>query len=303
MFFIGADLLTCCRAAQRAFRERKQSQLVDLQARVQQYEQGEIERNVALQNVAKRLKEENDKLRQENAFLKDKLTATEEERDSLRELSRKRWREESGPQSPGYALEMPPRKRQRPRADTMDSLVNHSVPSPYFSPSSAASSPASNDHTSFSPIPTLSPQRETPGMPIFPQGNSLSNIFDFISAGKTNIFEAGGGLDTFSCGFCNDNTPCVCRELALQQVGERLNMSNASPFKAENIDNSQVVDIQLDNQMTSQQSSILDNLPAYQPPVPLRRRAAARVNAAPIFPISQSPRPSMSPLSRPLVHR
>ncbi|TFK45243.1 hypothetical protein OE88DRAFT_1740469 [Heliocybe sulcata] len=50
------------RAAQRAFREHNQSQLAKLQARVQQYEQGEIERNMALLNIAKRLKEEDEKL-------------------------------------------------------------------------------------------------------------------------------------------------------------------------------------------------------------------------------------------------
>ncbi|CAG8782150.1 538_t:CDS:1, partial [Acaulospora colombiana] len=57
-------------AAQRAFRERKQSQLSELQARVQQYEQGEIERSITLQNLGKRLKDENDLLRQENEQLK-----------------------------------------------------------------------------------------------------------------------------------------------------------------------------------------------------------------------------------------
>lgn len=278
------------RAAQRAFRERKQSQLAELQVRVQQYEQGEIERNVALQNIAKRLKEENDKLRQENAQLNEKLSAAEEERDSLRELSRKRWREESGPPTPSYGLEMPTRKRQRPRTDTMDSFASHNVPSPYYSPSSIASSPASNDHTSFSPMPSLPPPRESSGMPMFPQGSSLSNIFDFISSGKTNIFEPGGGLDTFSCGFCSDSTPCVCRELALQQVGERLGMSTAPPFKVEHAGNTQVVELHLGNtHISSQQSSILENLPAYQPPVPLRRRGGPRTTVAPIFPISQQP--------------
>ncbi|KAF8331373.1 uncharacterized protein EI90DRAFT_3016381 [Cantharellus anzutake] len=58
------------RASQRAFRERKQSQLADLQALVEKYERGEIERNVALQTVAKQLKEENELLKAENALLK-----------------------------------------------------------------------------------------------------------------------------------------------------------------------------------------------------------------------------------------
>jgi len=60
----------CYSAAQRAFRERKQSQFAELQARIEQYERGEIERNVALQAAAKRLKEENDALKKENDELR-----------------------------------------------------------------------------------------------------------------------------------------------------------------------------------------------------------------------------------------
>lgn len=225
-------------------------------------------------------------------MLKERLSAAEEERDSLRELSRKRWRDESGPHTPSYGLEMHTRKKQRLHSEVMDSFAHQSVPSPYSpyfsSPSTVASSPGPNDHTSFSPMPSLPPPREVSG-PMFPQGNTFSNIFDFITSGKSNIFEAGGPLDTFNCGFCSDNTPCVCRELALQQVGERLNISSTPHFKAETRDSSQVADISLNNaHMSSQQSSILDNLPAYQPPVPLRRRAP-RANVAPVFPISQPP--------------
>ncbi len=72
--------VTSCSAAQRAFRERKQSQLAELQARVQSYEQGEIERNVALQNIAKKLKDENEQLRRENEALKDELQRLKSER-------------------------------------------------------------------------------------------------------------------------------------------------------------------------------------------------------------------------------
>ena len=87
--------LTPHRAAQRAFRERKQSQLAELQARIQQYEQGEIERNVALQSVAKRLKEENDTLREENMTLKAKVAQLEQERDQkAKEADNKRGRDE-----------------------------------------------------------------------------------------------------------------------------------------------------------------------------------------------------------------
>ncbi|KAI0814862.1 hypothetical protein BC629DRAFT_1256198, partial [Irpex lacteus] len=287
------------RAAQRAFRERKQSQLAELQARVQQYEQGEIERNVALQNIAKRLKEENEKLRKENTLLQQKLTAAEEERDNLREMSRKRWRDDSVPQTPTYGAALPTRKRSRTQTDMMDAFSSQiSMPSPSYLSSPAtsiASSPGSNDHTSFSPIPSLPPPREGP---VFAQGTNLSNVFDFIASGKTNVFEPGGPLDTFNCGFCSDGTPCVCRELALQQINNLPNPS--STFKAENSDSVRVVDIRFDGtQLSAQQTSILENLPEYQPPVPLRRRGGQRSNpnSVPVFPISQPQQPSPSTIS------
>ncbi len=170
------------------------------------------------------------------------------------------------------------------------------VPTPYASsPSSIASSPDTSGHNSFSPIPTLPSPRD---MPIFAEGNALSNIFDFISAGKTSIFETGGALDTFDCGFCNENTPCVCRELALQQAGERLN-SSISPLKVENGD-MHMPSLQLDmshlsSPISQAQPSILDNLPAYQPPVPLRRRNLTNANSIPLFtilrPSPEPPRP------------
>ncbi|KAJ3554626.1 hypothetical protein NM688_g3006 [Phlebia brevispora] len=188
------------RAAQRAFRERKQSQLAELQARVQQYEQGEIERNVALQNIAKRLKEENEKLRQENGVLKEKLASVEQERDALRELSRKRWRDDS------RGTDVPVRKRAKTQDSTLNIHTQHmAAPTPYSSsPSSIASSPDSSAHTSFSPVPSLPSPRDAP---VLAQGNSFNNIFDFISTSKTNVFEPGGSLDTFDCGFCNETTP------------------------------------------------------------------------------------------------
>lgn len=281
------------RAAQRAFRERKQSQLAELQLKVQQYEQGEIERNVALQNVAKRLKEENEKLRNENSLLQEKLAAVEQELDSLREVSRKRWREEASPSSSDSLMTAPQPKRPKVSADSFDGFSRTpATPTLYASsPSSIASSPSSFEHNSFSPVPSLSPSRD---VPVFGQPNTLGNIFDFISSGKTNVFESGGGLDTFNCGFCTDSTPCVCRELAMQSAAEQ--RYSTQPLKVEHTER-RLVSLQIDLQQLAtpqsqqslpelEQTSILDNLPAYQPPVPLRRRHAAKPATNSIFPVS-----------------
>ncbi|CAE6506599.1 unnamed protein product [Rhizoctonia solani] len=112
------------RAAQRAFRERKQSQLADLQARLTQYEQGEIERNVALQNVAKKLKEDNERLKSENDKLREESGKVREEnlsmRNRLRELQEDylAYRRKMEPNAPHLDLEPAITTRKRSRADS-----------------------------------------------------------------------------------------------------------------------------------------------------------------------------------------
>ena len=263
-------LTTLLRAAQRAFRERKQSQLAELQARVQQYEQGEIERNVALQNIAKRLKEENDKLRKENALLKEKLAKYEAERAPA-----KRPRDEFSPQ-PSYDLSHSPAKKRARASIDLTSLAHSPFPVSYASSPSANSSADSDVHSSFSPLPV---SRDAP---LFPQNFGLNGIFEMATSGKTSLFEPGGALESFDCGFCNETTPCVCRELALQQVAERMSAVNA--MKVE-IPEHNATPLTSSPVAVPPQPSILDNLPAYQPPMPLRRRTH-NPSLQPIFPIS-----------------
>ncbi len=267
------------RAAQRAFRERKQSQLAELQARVQQYEQGEIERNVALQNIAKRLKEENDKLRKENALLKEKVAQYEAERTSV-----KRPREEFSPQPPYDPTMSPAKKRSRASVDPFPNLTQSSFSHNHYASSPSAMSSADSDvPPSFSPVHISSASRDAP---IFPQNFGLNGIFDLATSGKASLFEPGGSLDTFDCGFCSDNTPCVCRELALQQITERMHTVNsASSMKVETSDQSTAPVASSPAVASAQASSILDNLPAYQPPIPLRRRTH-NPSLQPIFPIT-----------------
>ncbi|KAI0361264.1 hypothetical protein OH77DRAFT_1443500 [Trametes cingulata] len=271
------------RAAQRAFRERKQSQLAELQARVQQYEQGEIERNVALQNIAKRLKEENEKLRKENAELKERVAQFEER------AAQKRSRDEFSSQSPYDGAQSPAKKRNKVSIDALSNFAQSAFPPVSYasSPSAVSSADSSDAHSSFSPVPMPQSARDTP---IFPQTFGLNGIFELASSGKTSLFEPGGALDTFDCGLCSENTPCFCREMALQQVNERMSTVNAvSPMKLETVDqnaaaaSSSPSAAQQQQQQTS--SSILDNLPAYQAPVPLRRRAP-NPSLQPIFPIT-----------------
>lgn len=66
------------RDAQRAFRERKTEYVASLEARIAAFEKGENQRNVALQTLARKVKEENDRFRDEIK----QLRATLSERDA-----------------------------------------------------------------------------------------------------------------------------------------------------------------------------------------------------------------------------
>ncbi|EPQ60736.1 hypothetical protein GLOTRDRAFT_135366, partial [Gloeophyllum trabeum ATCC 11539] len=192
------------RAAQRAFRERKQSQLAELQARVQQYEQGEIERNVALQNIAKRLKEENDKLKQENAVLRDKISVLEQEHNGRQYGDGERKRSSS------MSSDYPSRKKSK------------------FSAEPLVSSPDSNG----SGMSMHSPRENSVFTTRLP---TLSNIFDLP---PSNNPKPSGVYDTnntfgFDCGFCNEETPCVCRELAIHQMADKM---SSNQLKMETIE-------------------------------------------------------------------
>ncbi|PWY97647.1 hypothetical protein BCV70DRAFT_202700 [Testicularia cyperi] len=65
------------RASQRAFRERKQSYLQDLEAKVAAYEAAEIDRSVEIQKLAQKLRAENEVLRKELLSWKERASQLE----------------------------------------------------------------------------------------------------------------------------------------------------------------------------------------------------------------------------------
>ncbi|KAJ7487711.1 hypothetical protein B0H11DRAFT_2014561 [Mycena galericulata] len=233
------------RAAQRAFRERKQSQLADLQARVQSYEQGEIERNVALQNIAKRLKEENEMLRRENAALKEKLARAEQERDMPLDNDRKRWRDHS----PASSVASTQRKKYKVDLDQVPRF-----PQPYISsPQSIVSSPDSNS----------SCDTRFPSVPFDPQADAFATFSNLKS-------------DTAA------DTMCVCRDVFQQtSAGVSENKVNVAPVRS----------IVLGSP-PPEETSILDNLPPYQPPVPLRLRPRVSTQFNTVFHVSPPSQPT-----------
>ncbi|EIN14186.1 hypothetical protein PUNSTDRAFT_49011 [Punctularia strigosozonata HHB-11173 SS5] len=284
------------RAAQRAFRERKQTQLAELQTRIQRYEQGEIERNVALQKVAKRLKEENEQLKQENVALKAAVAALEADRK----------RRSDGD------LRLTPAKRVRTLATSDPHLTPAQAPSAEFSlpsPLSTAPSPPEPEQ-SCSPAPqehASSPSRSSSYdgffdlSPTKARPNSLSAYPGVPRVGgirPSTTATTGYGIDQFDCGFCDEQTPCVCREIALQsaQADDPVDDNTVTaphPLKLEQMDQwigSSLESIDVPDSVpaiATPSASLLDNIDKlpFQPAVPLRRRVQSTKSAYKIFPV------------------
>jgi AP-1-like transcription factor len=284
-----------------------------------------MERNVALQNIAKRLKEENAALRKENASLRDELRKFRPEKSP--ETERKRWREDSS--TPYPSRETIARKRIKtdgltaPSPDSVPSSAMSLVPSP----SSMVSSPESDSATSSVPNDPYSPMSfsaRSPNPPGYPQQGqqpAMASLYTGYSGKVPGCVNENRGVHAFGygmvdCGFCSDDTPCVCRELALQQVAARIAVHGEVPGSTPSIPNNTTstthvgshsprevkmesrgsISISSTPQLppaaapvalsSSGTSSILDNLPAYAPPVPLPRRRPSQQNPhASIFPI------------------
>lgn len=75
------------RKAQREFRERKASYVKSLEQRLRAYETDEVQGNVELQRVARRLKEENDQLREQVRQLSERVAVLEGENSATAAMS------------------------------------------------------------------------------------------------------------------------------------------------------------------------------------------------------------------------
>jgi AP-1-like factor len=261
-----------CRAAQRAFRERKQSQLAELQARLHSYEQGEIERNVALQNIAKKMKDENEELRKENQLLKETIARLEWEVES-NDGERKRNRDDAMVVSPSMSPGRPTRnsnKRAKMETEITDSPQGLHFTSYTPSSSSMVSSPDEGTSHSFPPSVHESHSGVFPTPP-----PSLASMLNYPSSTEpVPAMEVEDPEDSFPCVLCTPDIPCVCREMAIQQAAADTDLSRIS-LKPEHDHPVNIPPMDQPSQLgapTSSQLNILENLPAYQAPVPIRRR-------------------------------
>lgn len=232
---------------------------------------------MTLQNLARRYKEENERLRTENATLQQKITQLEAEKSAaINAIYYPRKR----PVGPDDTL--PAQSRKRAKTTTEPPSLPFSMPSPY--PSSPSSSSSMESYPSpgldNSPLSYRIAPLETPLFPNYP--NNSSNLIRTSAADDTD-----SPFEKFDCGLCDDNTPCVCREILEQHVADRIGQLNQPTNKIDHVESPGVVS----SSASHAQFSILDNLPAYQPAVPLRRKALDKQKASrnSIFPVIQSP--------------
>jgi hypothetical protein len=116
-----------------------------------------------------------------------------------------------------------------------------------------------------------------------PSVSTLDSIFNFPPGPKASVFGGAHPIGAFECGLCTDGTSCVCREMVLNysyhSIQDRNYSASGSPWCP-----SHCLPPPIDAH------SILDNLPPYQPPVPLRRRPEVRPlrSLFPVVPLSGS---------------
>ena len=230
---------------------------------------------MGLQNLARKYKEENERLRAENVELQQKVAQLEAEKAAaVATLYQPRKRAISVDDT----LPVHPTKRTKAVAGSLSALLS--------TPISYPSSPSSTSSTESYPSPPF--ETHPVSYHVAPPESSL---FPDYSTESTIIVNASTADDTdspfqrFDCGFCDEHTPCVCREILQQHVADRIGRPSQPTLKIDHVEAPGIAS----SASSQAQSSILDNLPAYQPAVPLRRRALNKQTSSgsSIFPIVQ----------------
>ena len=232
------------------------------------------------------MKDENEELRRENQILREKIARLEQDRNESLDKDKKRAHDDTT-SSPSF----PPADsaRKRPRADEDMQEVLPSALLTSF-PSSLSSLVSSPDVTS--PAGAFSPggQESHSPHPIFPTPPPINDLLSFTTTNDTtSTLDGQDPVDSYTCILCSPGAPCVCREATIQQA---TNISNNSlhqlALQSKSLDQQSIVSLDQSvhvNTPPTTGMSILDNLPSFQAPVPIRRRTGTS-RADPVFPVA-----------------
>ncbi|WFC99659.1 hypothetical protein MYAM1_002404 [Malassezia yamatoensis] len=179
------------RASQRAFRERRQSYLTELEQKVKQYEAQEIDANIQMQRIALQCREEAAQLRQKNEALNTRCEQLEQQVKLLKE------------QHADVGLQYSSRGCLPPKHE-------------HISPPLRENSKLSSMTSSSSSQPILGCKQENTRVQSTP-----SDTFSPIPAGVNDSNVSSEAEDmNFDCGFCPDQGLCVCRGKAQLHLEE-----------------------------------------------------------------------------------
>lgn len=232
------------------------------------------------------MKDENEELRKENQLLKEKVARLEWEAESTADGERKRNRDDAMVVSPPSVSPDRPIRNSNKRAKMDAEATDSSRQGLHFtsytpSSSSMVSSPDEGTSNSFSPSIHESHSGVFPTPP-----PSLTSMLYPSSNEPVSALDAEDPADSFRCVLCTPDVPCVCREMAMQQAVTDTDLSCIS-LKLEH-DHPIIPAMDQSAQLgapTTSQINILENLPAYQAPVPIRRRTPGH-SVNPVFPVT-----------------
>lgn len=248
------------------------------------------------------MKEENEDLRKENQILREKIARMEQERDEFLGKDKKRPYDDTSTSSPPPTF-LPtnncPKKRVRIDEDKQEALPPTLPPSFPSSSSSLMSSPDVTPPSGpFSPAEHESHSQHS----IFPTPPPINELLSFTATNEsTSNLDGQDPVDPYNCILCSPDAPCVCREVALRQATD-INSNSLHQFtlQSETLNQQSIVSLDQSvhvNGLPTAGTSILDNLPAFQAPVPIRRRTGtSRVN--PVFPVTPIAATSSSSASK-----
>lgn len=248
------------------------------------------------------MKEENEELRKENQILREKIARMEQEREELldKNKDKKRAHDDTPTSSPGLpSADDSARKRARVDEDKQEVLPPSLLPSfPLQSSSLLSSSP---DDTP--PAGTFSPagHEHHSRRSIFPTPPPVNNLLSFTTTNETtSTLDGQDPVDPYTCILCTPDAPCLCREVTATNSSN--NSLHQLPIQSENLDQQSIVSLDQSvrlNTPSTASMSMLDNLPAFQAPVPIRRRTGTS-RANPVFlvtPVAATPSSSASKCS------
>lgn len=249
------------RASQRAFRERKQSYLQELESKVAAYETSEIDRSVELQKLAQKLNLENEGLRKEVASWKQKATQLEDVLKKVQQTGKLTGVVPSPKSGPG--CKAPSHEKPAPLMRSVLSTpgakpkekgeVRFAEPLYSSGPAVALSIPRKQGEGIDRSATLSQPSRQSvlQTLPPSPNGAGKSlwatatNVRNHPSEPRTFPQTQSQVLGSLSpplmlpqrlpidggCGFCTEASPCVCAEDYFDLSGATTSMSPSTPPK------------------------------------------------------------------------